>query len=183
MNEKILDFFFRAAEKGDWEVLSMEDAIKGLKINEKELKKVVPDKNYFLVFYNEYLDKKVLESISEEDIQNSSSDEVLQEYLMTKLEFMNKYKLAIANIINTSLKNNSFILLSLKSNKKSIKNFVEKATKEKSIIKKNILIKLILGLWLISFNKWLYENYNNESSFSFIDKGIKKIKNNFQFFK
>ena len=65
----------------------------------------------FLSNYNEYIDVKVLESISNEDLEHSSSDEILQEYLMLKFEYMSENKMAIGNIINTSLLNKKFILI------------------------------------------------------------------------
>ena len=103
MIEKIIEGFFKIAEIGDWDTFSIKEASNKFNIKEEELIKHVPSKEYFLIFYNDYVDKKVLESISIEDIENSNSDEILQEYLMFKLEYMNKYKLAMANIINASL--------------------------------------------------------------------------------
>ena len=51
-----------------------------------------------------------------------------------------------------------------------------------NIVKKKLLIKLILGVWLLAFQKWLYEEDDNSKSYSIIDKGLKKIKNNTKLF-
>ena len=182
MIEKIIEGFFKIAEIGDWDTFSIKEASNKLNIKEEELIKYVPSKEYFLIFYNDYVDKKVLESISTEDIENSNSDEVLQEYLMFKLEYMNKYKLAMTNIINTSLINKKFIILSLKSNKESIKKFVNRIGEKQGYLKRKVLIKLTLILWIVAFNKWLYEDKNNEASYSLINKGIKRIKKNLKIF-
>ena len=90
--------------------------------------------------------------------------------------------MAIGNIINTSLLNKKFILISLNSNKKSIRNFIDNAVNKNSHLKKKILIKLLLVLWFIAFNKWLYEDNNNEATYSLIDKGIKRLKKNLKVF-
>ena len=182
MIEKIIEGFFKIAEIGDWDTFSIKEASNKFNIKEEELIKHVPSKEYFLIFYNDYVDKKVLESISIEDIENSNSDEVLQEYLMFKLEYMNKYKLAMANIINASLINKKFIILSLKSNKESIKKFVNRIGEKQSYLKRKVLIKLTLILWMVAFNKWLYEDKKNETSYSLINKGIQRIKKNLKIF-
>ena len=182
MIEKIIESFFKTAEIGDWDTFSIKEFSNKFNIKEEELINHIPSKEYFLTFYNDYVDKKALESISIEDIENSNSDEVLQEYLMFKLEYMNKYKLAMANIINASLTNKKFIILSLKSNKESIKKFVNRIGKKQSYLKRKVLIKLTLILWMVAFNKWLYEDEKNEASYSLIDKGIKRIKKNLKIF-
>ena len=182
MNEKIIDYFFKNAEKGNWSDVSIGELSKKLKVKEEKIRKKIPSREYFLVLYNNYLDEKVLREVSNEDLENSQPDEVLQEYLMLKLEFMSKYKLAIANILNSSFTNHNFILLSLKHHKKSIQKFVDKISCQNNLIKKNVLIKLVLGLWLIAFKKWLYEDDNSEAAYSFIDMGIKRIKKNLKVF-
>ena len=182
MNEEIIEAFFREAEIGEWESTSIKKIAKKIKMTEADLKKIVATKEEFLSNYNEYIDVKVLESISNEDLEHSSSDEILQEYLMLKFEYMSENKMAIGNIINTSLLNKKFILISLNSNKKSIRNFIDNAVNKNSHLKKKILIKLLLVLWFIAFNKWLYEDNNNEATYSLIDKGIKRLKKNLKVF-
>ncbi|PPR26302.1 MAG: hypothetical protein CFH34_01042, partial [Alphaproteobacteria bacterium MarineAlpha9_Bin4] len=39
-----------------------------------------------------------------------------------------------------------------------------------------LLIKLLLGVWLVAFNKWLYEDDDSETGLAVINKGISKIK-------
>ena len=182
MNEEIIQAFFRVAEIGDWESTSIKKIAQKIKMKEVDLKKIVATKEEFLSHYNDYIDVKVLGSISNEDLEHSTSDEILQEYLMLKFEYMSENKMAIGNIINTSLANKKFIFMSLSSNKKSIRKFIEKASVDNSFLKKNILIKLLLALWFIAFNKWLYEDNNNEVTYSLIDKGIKTFKKNFKVF-
>ena len=49
----------------------------------------------------------------------SSNDEIIQEYFMHKLEIMSKYRFGIANILNVSIKDPTFLIINLKSNKES----------------------------------------------------------------
>ena len=88
----------------------------------------------------------------------------------------------MANIINASLINKKFIILSLKSNKESIKKFVNRIGEKQSYLKRKVLIKLTLILWMVAFNKWLYEDKKNETSYSLINKGIQRIKKNLKIF-
>ena len=43
---EICDFFFREAEYGNWQQLTIKDISKKLKKSEKDIKKVIPNKNY-----------------------------------------------------------------------------------------------------------------------------------------
>ena len=52
---------------------------------------------------------------------------------MHKLEIMSKYRFGIINIINVSLKDPSFLLINLKSNKNSISKFLKKLKQKKQI--------------------------------------------------
>ena len=54
------------------------------KLNTKEnaLRKLVPNKNHFLSFYNINVDKEVIDEISYDEIKMSSNDEIIQEYFM-----------------------------------------------------------------------------------------------------
>ena len=101
--EKILNIFFKQAEQGNWKKVKIEDIAKKLNIKESDLKKQIPNKNHFLDFYNIYVDKEVIKDIADEEIKISSNDEVIQEYLMHKLEIMSKYRFGIINILNASL--------------------------------------------------------------------------------
>ena len=73
-NEKILNIFFKQAELGNWKKVKVEDIAKKLNIRESDLKKQIPNKNYFLDFYNIYIDKEVIKGISDEEIKISSND-------------------------------------------------------------------------------------------------------------
>ena len=119
-HEEILNIFFREAELGNWRKVEIENIAKKLNIKESNLRKILPHKNYFLDFYNIYVDKEVMADISNDDIKISSNDEIIQEYFMSKLEIMSKQRLGIINILNTSLKDPAFLLINLKSNKGSI---------------------------------------------------------------
>ena len=182
INEKILDLFFREAELGNWEKLKMENMAKTLNIKENDLRKLIPNKNYFLNFYNINVDKEVIEDISEEEIRMSSNDEIIQEYFMNKLEIMSKNRFGIINILNVSLKDPSFLLINLKSNKASIKKFIKKIRKKKKNISQIVLIKLLLAVWFVAFNKWLYNENEKDAVFATINKGIKRIKNSTNLF-
>ena len=69
---------------------------------------------------------------------------------------MSKQRFGIINILNASLKDPSFLLINLKSNKNSINKFLTKVRKKEKILVKLVLTKLLLGVWLLAFNKWLY---------------------------
>ena len=180
MERSIIDYFFKQAEIGNWEKFSINEAAKKLKLNEKDLKKKIPSKEAFLRKYNEFIDKKVLAEIDEEDIKNSQDDEILQELLMSKLEKMSLYKYAIANLFNYSITKPKLIILGIRDNKKSIKKFVNTISKNKPVYKSTVLTKLILGIWFLALNKWMYEE-SNEAAFAIIAKSIKKIKKNTSF--
>lgn len=181
MDKNLIDFFFKQAEIGNWDKFTIDDAIKKLKLNDKEFKRKIPNKETFLKKYNELVDKQVLNEIDKSDLENSDKYEILQEFLMSKLEKMTPYKLAIANLLNYSITKPKLILLGIKSNKESIKKYIEVVQENKLTYKEKILTKLVLGIWLIALNKWLYEE-NNETSYAIIDKSIKKIKKNTSFF-
>ncbi len=180
MDRAVIDYFFKQAELGNWEKFKISDAVKKLNLDEIEFKKKIPNKEVFLQKYNEFVDKEVLEEIDDDDVKNSQKDEVLQELLMIKLEKISPYKYAIANLFNYSITQPKLIILGIKNNKKSIRRFINKISKNKSSYKDKILTKLVLGIWLLALNRWLYEE-DNEASFAIIDKSIKKIKKNTSF--
>ena len=64
--EKIFKIFFREAELGNWEKVKIENIAKKLNIKENDLKKVIPNKNHFLSFYNINVDKEVIKNIIKE---------------------------------------------------------------------------------------------------------------------
>ena len=116
-HEEIFNIFFREAELGNWKKVEIENIAEKLNIKESSLIKLIPNKNYFLDFYNVYVDEKVMNDISEDEIKMSANDEIIQEYFMHKLEIMSKHRLGIINILNASFKDPSFLLINLKSNK------------------------------------------------------------------
>ena len=64
-HEEILNIFFREAELGNWKKVEIENIAEKLNIKESSLRKIVPNKNYFLDFYNVYVDKEVMAEISD----------------------------------------------------------------------------------------------------------------------
>ncbi len=181
-HEEILNIFFREAELGNWKKVEIESIAKKLNIKESSLRKIVPNKNYFLDFYNVYVDKEVIAEISDDEIKISANDEIIQEYFMSKLEIMSKQRFGIINILNVSLKDPSFLVINLKSNKNSINKFLTKVNKGRKNISQIVLTKLLLGVWLLAFNKWLYSENDKEAGFSIINKGIKTIKDSTNLF-
>ena len=181
MDKTLIDYFFKQAEIGNWDKFTIDDAIKKLKLEENEFKTKIPNKEAFLKKYNMLIDKQVLNEIDKSDLESSEKHEVLQEFLMSKLEKMTPYKLAIANLLNYSITKPRLILLGIKSNKESIKKYIEVIQKNKFGYKEKILTKLVLGIWLLALNKWLYAD-NNETSYAIIDKSIKRIKKILLFF-
>ena len=101
---------------------------------------------------------------------------------MSKLEIMSKQRFGIINILNVSLKDPSFLVINLKSNKNSINKFLTKVNKGRKNISQIVLTKLLLGVWLLAFNKWLYSENDKEAGFSIINKGIKTIKDSTNLF-
>jgi hypothetical protein len=176
LNKKIIDYFFKQSEIGDWEKVNIYEIEKTLKLKKNSLYKVLTDKIYFLTHYDRIIDKRVIKSVTKEDFKLSNPDEIIQEYIMNKLDFMNENKFAISNIINFYIGKPLFFLISLKSSKKSIQLYVNNFFFSENIVKKKILEKIILTLFLLAFKKWLYEDINNHKSFAILDKGIKRIK-------
>ena len=176
IEKKILQYFFRQAEIGNWYNISIENVEKKFGIKNKTVAKVIPEKKYFFSYYSKLIDKKVLKSISKEDIELSNIEEIIQEFLMNKLDLMNENKFAISNIVNFYITNPKSILINLNSSKKSIETYLETFKISGNIIKKKLITKLLLVVWLSAFRKWLYESKENSISFSIIDKGIKNIK-------
>ena len=181
-HEAILNIFFREAELGNWKKVEIENIAKKLNIKSGNLRKVVPHKNYFLDFYNIYVDKEVMAGISGDEIKISANYEIIQEYFMSKLEIMSKRRFGIINVLNSSIKDPSFLVINLKSNKNSINQFLTKVRKERKNISQIVLTKLLLGVWLLAFNKWLYSENDKEAGFSTINKGIKTIKDSTNLF-
>ena len=182
LNIKIIDYFFKQAEIGNWEELELIEAEKNLRLKKNTLVKLLKDKIYFLYHFDRYIDDKVIKSVSDEDISSNNSEDIIQEYMMNKLDFMNSYKLGISNIINFYLNNPKFYLISLKSTKATAQVYLSQFNYSNNIISKSLFEKAILVLFLVAFKKWLYENKINDGSFALIDKGIKKIKTSTSFF-
>lgn len=176
VDNKVIDYFFKKAEIGEWDELDIHIIEKKFNIKNSYLKNKIPDKIFFLNYYNQEIDNIVLDSISKDDLSISKPEEIIQEYMMNKLEIMEKNKLGISNIINYYLNNPKFILLSLKSSKRTINSFIDFFTVSENSLKKKLLVKSLIVVWLLAYNKWLYEDEENNISFAIIDKGIKRIK-------
>ena len=113
IDNKIIQYFFRQAEIGNWQTISIEEVEKKFNIINKNIYKAIPEKEYFLSYYSNLIDEKVLKTISKEDLEISSTDEVIQEFLMNKLELMNRNKFAISNIVNFYIASPKCILINL----------------------------------------------------------------------
>ena len=183
LNTKIIDYFFKQAEIGNWQEVQLSKAEKNLSLKKNSLVKIFKDKIYFLSHFDRYIDEKVIKSVSYEDISSNNSEDIIQEYMMNKLDFMNDYKLGISNIINFYLNNPKFYLTSLKSSKKTIEVYLNQFNYSNNKVSKSLFEKAILVLFLLAFKKWLYEDKINAGSFALIDKGIKRIKASTSFFK
>ena len=77
-----------------------------------------------------------ISSVTKEDFKLSNPDEIIQEYIMNKLDFMNENKFAISNIINFYIGKPLFFLISLKSSKKSIELYLNNFFFSENIVKK-----------------------------------------------
>jgi hypothetical protein len=73
-------------------------------------------------------------------------------------------------------------LINLKSNKNSISKFLNKVKTKKISISQIVLSKLLLTVWFLAFNKWLYAENEKDAGFAIINKGIKRIKTNTSLF-
>ena len=182
LNTKIIDYFFKQAEIGNWEEVQLLEAEKKLNLKKNTLEKIFKDKIYFLSHFDRYIDEKVIKSVSHEDISSNNSEDIIQEYMMNKLDFMNDYKLGISNIINFYLNNPKFYLISLKSTKSTSQIYLNQFKYVNNKISKSLFEKAILVLFLLAFKKWLYEDKENGGAFALIDKGIKRIKTSTSFF-
>ena len=176
LTSNITDYIFKQAEIGEWHTVDIKNVESVFSLKDGSLLKVLPDKVFFLSSYSDIINKRVLDSISEEDFDISQKEEIIQEYMMNKLDFMNDRKLAISNIVNFYKSNPKFILISLENSKKSINLFLKKFIIKDNIFKFRFLEKALLLLWLYAYKNWLYEVDTNDSSFAIIDKGIKRIK-------
>ena len=179
---KIIDYFLKQAEIGNWNKIKFSDVEKKLNLKKNSIKKLFADKIYFLQHYDRYIDKLVIGSVSIQDINENSPSDVIQEYLMNKLDYMNENKLGISNIINFYFNNPKFYLISLKSTKLSAQIFLDCFSYSNNIIRKKLFEKAILVIYLLGFKKWLYEDNTNNSAFAIIDKGIKRIEKSTNFF-
>ena len=182
INSKIINYFFKKAEIGDWEKINLLEIEKKFNLQNHSLVNLLSDKIFFLKNYDRYIDAKVLKSVPQEDFKESPPEEIIQEYLMNKLDFMNKNKFAISNIINFYLNNPKFFLISLKSTQTSIKSYINQFSTTNCDIQKKLLEKSLIILFLLAYKKWLYEDNSNNSSFALMDKGIKRIKNSTNLF-
>ena len=179
---KIIDYFLKEAETGNWDKIKYSDVEKKLNLKKNSIKKLFADKIYFLEYYDRYIDKLVIGSVSAQDINENNPSDIIQEYLMNKLDYMNENKLGISNIINFYFNNPKFYLISLKSNKLSAQIFLDCFSYSNNIIRKKLFEKAILVIYLLGFKKWLYEDNTNNSAFALIDKGIKRIEKSTKFF-
>tara|TARA_A100001011_G_scaffold372429_1_gene430812 strand:- start:2077 stop:2652 length:576 start_codon:yes stop_codon:yes gene_type:complete len=182
LNLKIINYFFKQAEIGNWEEIQLLEAEKRLGLKKNTLDKLFKDKIYFLAHFDRYIDEKVIKSVSYEDISSNNSEDIIQEYIMNKLDFMNDYKLGISNIINFYFNNPKFYLVSLKSTKSTTQIYLNQFNFSNNKIRKKLFEKVILALFLLAFKKWLYEDSTNSGAFALIDKGIKRIKTSTTFF-
>ena len=179
---KIIEYFLKQAEIGNWNKIKFSDVEKKLNLKKNCIKKLFADKIYFLEHYDRYIDKLVIGSVSTQDINENSPSDIIQEYLMNKLDYMNENKLGISNIINFYFNNPKFYLISLKSSKLSTQIFLNRFSYSNNIIRKKLFEKAILVVYLLGFKKWLYEDNTNNSAFALIDKGIKRIEKSTKFF-
>ena len=99
LNTKIINYLFKQAETGNWEKVKLFEVEKKLSLKKNTLVRIFKDKIFFLSHFDRYIDEKVIKSVSHEDISSNNSEDIIQEYLMNKLDFMNNYKLGISNII------------------------------------------------------------------------------------
>ena len=182
LKKKIIDYFLIQAQTGNWDNINFSDVEKKLNLKKKSIKKLFADKIYFLEYYDRYIDKLVISSVSSIDIKENDPSDIIQEYLMNKLDYMNENKLGISNIINSYFNCPKFYLISLKSSKLSAQLFVNQFSYSNSIVRKKLFEKAILALFLLGFKKWLYEDNTNSGAFALIDKGIKRIKKSTNFF-
>ena len=179
---KIIDYFLKQAEIGSWDKIKFSDVEKKLDLKKNSIKELFTDKIYFLEHYDRYIDKLVMSSVSHQDINENNPSDIIQEYLMNKLDYMNEHKLGISNIINFYFNNPKFYLISLKSSKLSTQTFLDCFLYSNNIIRKKLFEKAILVTYLLGFKKWLYEDNTNNGAFALIDKGIKRIKKSTNFF-
>ena len=181
-NNRIIDYFFKQAEIGNWDNITFSGIEKKLNLRKNSIKKLFPEKIYFLEYHDRYIDKLVIGSVSSQDINENSPSDIIQEYLMNKLDYMNENKLGIANIINFYFNNPKFYLISLKSTKLSAQIILGRFSYSNNIIRKKLFEKAILVIYLLGFKKWLYEDNSNNGAFALIDKGIKRLKKSKNFF-
>ena len=179
---KLTDYLLKQAEIGNWDKINFSDVEKKLGLNKNSIRKLFSDKIYFLEHYDRYIDKLVMSSVSSQEINENNPSDIIQEYLMNKLDYMNEYKLGISNIINFYFNNPKFYLISLKSSKLSTQIFLNRFSYSNNIIRKKLFEKAILVIYLLGFKKWLYEDNTNDGAFAVIDKGIKRIKKSTNFF-
>ena len=180
--KKIIDYFLKQAEIGNWDKIKYPDVEKKLNLKNNSIKKLFANKIYFLEHYDRYIDKLVIDSVSAQDINENNPSDIIQEYLMNKLDYMNENKLGISNIINFYFNNPKFYLISLKSTKLSAQIFLDCFSYSNNMIRKKLFEKAILVIYLLGFKKWLYEDNTNNSAFAIIDKGIKRIEKSTNFF-
>ena len=179
---KIIDYFLKQAEIGSWDKIKFSDVEKKLNLKKNGVKALFTDKIYFLEHYDRYIDRLVEDSVSSQDIIENNPSDIIQEYLMNKLDYMNEHKLGISNIINFYFNNPKFYLISLKSTKLSAQIILDRFSYSNNIIRKKLFEKAILVIYLLGFKKWLYENNTNNGAFAIIDKGIKRLKKSTNFF-
>ena len=67
--KKIIDYFLKQAETGNWNKIRYSDVEKKLNLKKNSIKKLFPDKIYFLEHYDRYIDKLVIGQSAIDKIQ------------------------------------------------------------------------------------------------------------------
>ena len=62
VDNKVIDYFFKKAEIGEWDELDIHRIEKKFNIKNSCLKNKIPDKIFFLNYYNQEIDNIVLDS-------------------------------------------------------------------------------------------------------------------------
>mgnify|MGYP001399223316 CR=1 FL=1 len=92
---EIIDYFFKQAEIGNWDKIKFSDVEKKLNLKKNSIKRLFADKIYFLEHYDRYIDKLVMSSVSSQDINENKPSDIIQEYLMNKLNVLKEMELCV----------------------------------------------------------------------------------------
>ena len=79
--KKIIDYFLKQAETGNWNKVNYSDVEKKLNLKKNSIKKLFADKIYFLEYYDRYIDRLVIGSVSAQEINENNPSDIIQEYL------------------------------------------------------------------------------------------------------